>query len=197
MIPVWFKLLYTAFVLLILVLWLRHYGWRNLMWFSDIALIGAVPALWLDSAPIASVLGVAVLIPELMWNVDLLLRLVLRRRVSGLTEYMFEADRLRILRLLSLFHVPLPLLLLWMLREYGYAAEIALPGAMLLAAVILPASRVFGSQEANINWTYGLGRVQQRFSPVAYVTGLYLGFVVLLFLPTDWLLRRLFPLAGA
>jgi len=197
MISVWFKLAYTAFVLWVLVLWLKHYGWRNLLWFSDIALLGAVPALWLDSAPLASVLAVAVLIPELMWNLDLLLRLALRRRVSGLTEYMFESERLRILRLLSLFHVPLPLLLLWMLWEYGYAAEVALPGAMLLAAIALPASRVFGSPEENINWTYGLGWAQQRFSPVAYVTGLYLGFVVLLFVPTDWLLRRLFPLAGA
>lgn len=197
MIPLSFKLAYTAFVLMILVIWLKHYGWRNLLWFSDIALLGAVPALWLESAPLASILTVAVLVPELLWNVDLLLRLVLRRRVIGLTEYMFERERPRMLRLLSLFHVPLPAVLLWMLWDYGYAADVALPGAMLLAAIVLPASRVFGSAEANINWTYGPGVVQQRFGPAAYVAGLYAAFVLLLFLPTDRLLRHFLPLAGA
>ena len=196
MIPVWFKLAYTAFVLVILAIWLKHYGWRNLMWFSDVALLGAVPALWLESASLASVLTVAVFVPELLWNVDLVLRLALRRRIIGLTEYMFERDRPRFLRLLSLFHVPLPAVLLWMVWEYGYAADIALPGATLLAAIVLPASRVFGSPEANINWSYGPGVVQQRLRPAAYVAGLYLGFVLLLFLPTDRLLRHFFPLAG-
>ena len=190
MIPLWFKLAYTAFVAVIVIIWLRHYGWRNLLWFSDIALIGAVPAMWLESAPLASILAVAVLGPELLWNLDFLLRLVLRRRVIGLTEYMFEADRPRILRLLSLFHVLLPLLLAWMLLAYGYAAALALPGAVLLAAAVLPASRVFGSPADNINWTYGPGIVQARLAPVAYLALLFAVFVLLVFTPTDWLLRR-------
>jgi hypothetical protein len=197
MIPVGFKLAYTAFVLGVLAVWLRHYGWRNLLWFSDVALIGAVPALWLDSAALAGILAVAVLGPELLWNLDFALRLLTRRRVIGLTEYMFERDRPRVLRLLSLFHVPLPLLLVWMVAEYGYAAAVALPGACVLAAVVLPASRLFGSAEQNINWAWGPARVQSRLSPVAYVALLFAGFVLLVFVPTDWLLRRLFVAAAA
>ena len=138
MIPLWFKLAYTVFVVVIVAIWLRHYGWRNLLWFSDIALIGAVPAFWLEDARIASVLAVAVLLPEMLWNVDLAGRLLLGRRISGLTDYMFEQDRPLVLRRLSLFHVPLPLVLLWLLAAYGYAERIALPGAILLAAVVLP-----------------------------------------------------------
>ena len=42
------KLAYTVFVVVVVEIWRRHYGWRNLLWFSDIALIGAVPALWLE-----------------------------------------------------------------------------------------------------------------------------------------------------
>ena len=110
----------------------------------------------------------------------------------GLTEYMFEAERPRILRLLSLFHVPLPLLLVWMLAAYGYAPAPALPGAVLLAAVVLPASRFFGSPGENINWTYGPARVQARLAPLAYRALLFAGFVLLVFTPTDWLLRRVF-----
>ena len=55
MIPVWFKIAYTAFVLYVGVIWWKNYGWKNFLWFSDIAFIGAVPALWLESAAIASV----------------------------------------------------------------------------------------------------------------------------------------------
>jgi hypothetical protein len=190
---VW-KLAYTAFVVVVVAIWLRHYGWRNLLWFSDIALIGAVPALWLESAAIASVLTVAVLLPELLWNVDFALRVLLRRRVTGLTDYMFERERPRLLRVVSaLFHVPLPILLLWMLAEYGYDGAVGLPGAVLLAAVVLPWSRAVSSPERNINWTYGLGARRTSLPAQRYVLQLFAGFVLLVFMPTHLLLRALFP----
>lgn len=191
-IPLWFRVLYTAFVLVVGLVWLRHYGWRNFLWLSDVAFIGAVPVMWLESTALASVLAAAALLPELLWNIELLLRLVLRRRITGLTEYMFEVDRPRALRLLSLFHVPLPLVLLWMLASYGYAPGAGLVGAMLLGAVLLPASRLCGSPQANINWSYGLGRVQSALPVAAYLGLLFAGFAVLVLLPTHLILQRLF-----
>ncbi len=190
--PLWFEIAYTLFVAVIVVIWWRNYGPANFLWFSDIALIGAVPAMWLDNAEIASVLAVAVLIPELLWNVDYALRLLLRRRISGLTDYMFERERPLKLRALSLFHVPLPLVLFWLLAEHGYAERIALPGAMLLAAIVLPWSRVAAPADKNINWTHGLGNVRPRGSAAAYLAGLWLGFVVLVFLPTHFVLDHYF-----
>ncbi|HEX5648958.1 MAG TPA: hypothetical protein VFX69_04805 [Steroidobacteraceae bacterium] len=188
------KLAYTVFVVVIVEIWRRHYGWRNLLWFSDIALIGAVPALWLESAAIASVLAVAVLLPEILWNVDFGLRLVLRRRITGLTDYMFERERPRLLRVLSaLFHVPLPVLLLWMLAEYGYDASAGLPGAVVLAAIVLPWSRAVGTPERNINWTYGLGAAQTRLPAQRYLAQLFAGFVLVVFMPTHLALQALFP----
>ena len=193
MIPTWFKLGYTIFVVIVVAIWLRYYGWRNLLWFSDIALIGAVPAFWLEDARIASVLAVGVLLPEMLWNVDLAGRLLLRRRISGLTDYMFEQDRPLILRRLSLFHVPLPLVLLWLLSAYGYAEPVALPGAIVLAAIVLPLSRAVSSPEKNINWSWGLGPVQSPLPAYLYVLLLFLGFVVLVFVPTHAILRNTFP----
>ena len=190
------KLAYTVFVLLVVAIWRRHYGWRNLLWFSDVALIGAVPALWLKSAAITSVLAVTVLLPEILWNVDFVLRLLLRRRITGLTDYMFEPERPRLLRVLSaLFHVPLPVLLVWMLVEYGYDASVGLTGAVLLAAVVLPWSRAVSTPERNINWTYGLGAARTRLSAGVYVALLYAGFVLAVFLPTHYVLRNLLPAA--
>lgn len=187
-----FKIAYTAFVLLVVVIWWRHYGWRNFLWLSDIAFIGAVPALWLESAALASVLAVAVLLPELIWNIDFAARLVTRRRITGLTDYMFEPQRPRLLRGLSLFHVPLPLVLLWMVREYGYDRRVGLAGAILLAAAVLPWSRAVSTPERNINWTHGLGARRSTWSPAAYVTVLFVAFVGLVFVPTHAMLQALF-----
>ena len=188
-IPLWFKLAYTAFVLYVMAVWWKHYGWKNFLWFSDIAFIGAVPAMWLESGALSSVLTVAVLLPELLWNLDYVLRLLLRRRITGLTDYMFEPERPLLLRGLSLFHVPLPLVLLWLVAAYGYDASVGLPGAVVLAAVVLPWSRVLSTPEKNINWTYGLGAKRVTWPGWVFLPVLFLGFVLFVFVPTDWLLR--------
>jgi hypothetical protein len=192
-IPLWFKLAYTVFVLYVMAVWWRNYGWKNFLWFSDIAFIGAVPAMWLEDATLASVLAVAVLLPELLWNVDYALRLLLRRRITGLTDYMFEPERPLLLRGLSLFHVPLPLVLLWMIAAYGYDATAGLPGAVVLAAVVLPWSRLVSAPEKNINWTYGLGAKRVSWPGWLYVFVLFVGFVLLVFVPTDAFLRLAWP----
>lgn len=192
MIPVEFKVVYTAFVAYVVVVWLRHYGWRNLLWFSDIALIGAVPAMWLDNGAIGSVIAVATLLPEVLWNVDFAARLLMRRRVTGLTDYMFEPGRPRLLRGLSLFHVPLPFVMLWLLHAYGYDARVGLPGAIVLALLVLPLSRIVGTPEKNINWTHGLGPRPSPWPAWLYVPALLAGFVAFVFVPTDLALRRWF-----
>ncbi len=187
------KIGYSAFVALVCAIWLRHYGARNFLWFSDIAFIGAVPAMWLESPALASVLAVAVLLPEILWNVDFVGRLLLRRRITGLTDYMFEPERPRLLRGLSLFHVPLPLVLLWMVHAYGYDAEVGLVGAIVLAAIVLPWSRAVSGPQRNINWTYGLGSARTRLAPSVYMALLFAGFVILVFIPTHYLLQAIFP----
>ena len=191
-IPVWFKAAYTVFVLYVMVIWVRNYGWKNFLWFSDIAFIGAVPAMWLQSASLSSVLAVAVLLPEILWNVDLVGRLLLKRRISGLTDYMFEPERPILLRGLSLFHVPLPLVLLWLLAAYGYDSRVALPGAVLLAAIVLPWSRWVSPPDRNINWTHGFGPRSSKLPAPLHVLLLFLCFVVFVFIPTHLLLSRIF-----
>ena len=92
--------------------------------------------------------------------------------------------------------MPLPLVRRWMLLAYGYDASVGLPGAVVLAAIVLPWSRWVSTPEKNINWTWGLGREQARLSPLVYLGLLLAGFVLLVFIPTDWLLRNLGPGLG-
>src|SRR6266508_3361385 len=46
-IPAWLKIAYSAFVAAIVPVYVRQYGWRNFLWFSDVALLATVPALGL------------------------------------------------------------------------------------------------------------------------------------------------------
>jgi hypothetical protein len=187
-IPEWFKIAYTLAVLAFMVVYWQRYGPRNFLWFSDVALIGAVPAMWLESGLISGMLACMVLLPEVLWNVDYGLRLVLRRRITGLTDYMFDTTIPRWLRAVSLFHVPLPLVLIWLVAAYGYP-ESSLAAAAGVGALVLALSYWFSSPEKNINWVYGLGRIQDRLPQPVYLGLLYLGFVLVVFLPTHWLLR--------
>ncbi len=192
MIPEWFKIAYTVAVAAFMVVYWKHYGPRNFLWFSDVAFIGAVPAMWLESPLLSGVLACMVLLPEILWNVDYGLRLVLRRRITGLTDYMFDPKIPLWLRGVSLFHVPLPLVLVWLVAAYGYP-EAALPWSVAVAGVVLVLSWWLSTPERNINWVYGLGRPQQRLHRPLYLGILYLGFIVVVFLPTHWLLLWLFP----
>jgi hypothetical protein len=191
MIPLWLKLAYTAFVILTVIVYARKYPPENFLWFSDIALLLAVPALWLESSLLASMMTLAILLPEIFWNVSFFVRLATGRRLSGLTDYMFDPSKPRYLRALSLFHVFLPVLLLWMVLELGYAPE-ALAAQTLLAWVVLPLTYWLADPALNINWVRGFGNsTRARAHPLGYLVFLMAGFPLVIYLPTHLLLVAL------
>ena len=91
LIPLWAKIVYTIFLCVLVPAYWVHWGPRNFLWFSDIALLTTGAALWLESALLASMMTVAIALPELVWNVDFFGRLVTGRHPFGLSEYMFDA----------------------------------------------------------------------------------------------------------
>lgn len=188
----WIKVAYSALVAVIVPVYWRHYGWRNFLWFSDIALFGTCIALWLESALLVSTMAVAVLLPELVWNASFFARLLFGLRLTDLAGYMFDARKPRYLRALSLFHVALPPLMLWMLARLGYDPR-ALPLQILVAWVVLPLTHaVLRPGDENVNWVRGPGKAQQRMSPRAYLALLMIAFPACVYLPTHWLLRACF-----
>ena len=116
MIPLWIKIAYTLFVAVTVVVYSVKYSLGNFLWFSDIALLTSVPALWLESSLLASMIAVGIVLPEVLWNVSFFGQLLTGRRITGLTDYMFDPRKPLYLRALSLFHVFLPVMLLWMIH---------------------------------------------------------------------------------
>lgn len=191
-IPLWIKITYTLFVCVLVPIYWRQYGAANFLWFSDIALLALVPALWLESPLLISMMALAVVLPELAWNVDYFFRLATGVSLIGLTSYMFDASIPRYIRALSLFHVALPLLLLWMLHRLGYDRRAWL-WQTIVAAVVLPLSYLFSNPRENVNWVYGFGeKPQTLISPPLFVLGLMVMFPVAVYFPTHLLLDWIF-----
>ena len=192
LVPLWTKIVYTLFLgVLVPVYWI-YWGPKNFLWFSDIALLGTAVALWLESSLLASMMALAIALPELAWNVDFFGRLLTRRHVVGLSGYMFDARFSMFLRALSLFHVALPIVLLWMVARLGYDRR-AWVLQTVVALVILPVTYWVTDAEANVNWVRGPGaKPQTRLHPLLYLALVMVFFPVVVYLPTHLALRALF-----
>ena len=191
-IALWLKLTYSIFVAWVIPIYWKQYGPANYLWFSDVALILLVPALWLESKLFFSALAVSVVLLELLWNVDFFVRLLTRSQLVGLSDYMFDSTISRSIRALSLFHVLLPAILIWYVYRLGYDSRAFLVQTFS-AWVVLLLSFFLTKPKDNINWVYGFGKKPQtRLPKVIHLLLLMLGLPVLVYLPSHLVLKRLF-----
>jgi hypothetical protein len=196
-IPLGLKVLYTLFVCALVPIYWRQYGPANFLWFSDIALLALVPALWLENALLVSMMAISVVFFEALWNVDFFFRLATGKSLIGLSAYMFDPKISLFIRGLSCFHVVLPLLLLWMLYRLGYDQR-AFLWQTLVALVVLPLSYLTSNARENVNWVYGFGENPQRILPAPlFVILLMLLFPLAVYLPTHLVFARIFRAAGS
>lgn len=175
----------------------RQYGPANFLWFSDIALLVLVPALWLENALLFSMMAVSVVFFEALWNIYFFFRLVTGKSFIGLSAYMFDDKISLFIRALSGFHIVLPLLLLWMLHRLGYDPR-AFLWQTIVALAVPPFSYLVNNARENVNWVYGFGQNPQRVLPAPlFVILLMLLFPLAVYLPSHILFARIFQAAGS
>ena len=196
MIPVGLKIIYTLFVCALVPIYWRQYGPVNFLWFSDIALLLLVPALWLENALLVSMLAISVVFFEALWNIDFFFRFATGRSLIGLSAYMFDPKIPLFIRGLSAFHIVLPVLLLWAVHRLGYDRR-AFFWQTIVALVVLPLSYLLSNPHENVNWVYGFGQNPQKIMPAPlFVILLMLLFALVIYLPTHVLFARIFRTAG-
>lgn len=192
LIPLWLKVGYTAFALFIIPIYWKNWGPGNFLWFSDIALFTTAIAMWLESSLLASMMAVGMLLPEIGWNIDFFGRLIRGKKLFGLSEYMFQNEKSRFLRGLSLFHVILPPLIILMLVNYGFQ-EKAIYYQTVLAWIIFLLSYFLTKPEKNVNWVFGLGdKPQKKIQPWLYLLIVMIFFPLFIHLPSHFLLKWIF-----
>lgn len=187
MIPFGFKLGYLVFVAVLVPVYAVEHGWMNFLWLSNVALLGGLLAAWLESRRLAGMMAVAVVLLETGWIVDFLASLVLAEPAPlGAVSYMFDPEIPLFVRLLSLYHLPLPLALVWMVWRLGYDPQ-AWKWWVVTGWGILLLSFLLARPGASVNWVLGPGaEVQDWMHP-----WLWLGLVTLLCTLAWWLTHRL------
>jgi len=190
-IPLGLKIAYTLFVCALVPIYWRHYGPANFLWFSDIALLVLVPALWFENALLFSMMAASVVFFEAVWNVDFFFRFATGKSLIGLSAYMFASKIPLFIRGLSCFHIILPLLLVWALHRLGYDRR-AFMWQTVVALAVLPLSYLVSTSQENVNWVYGMGEKPQRILPgPLFVVVLMALFPLFVYLPTHLLFSRI------
>jgi len=198
-IPLWLKLTYTAFMAVLVPVYLYYYGPTNFLYFCDLALILTLVGIWSGSALLISMCAVGILALQFLWAADFLINLA-GISLTGVTDYMFEAHRSPFLRGLSLFHAWLPFLVAYLTWTLGYDrrgfwAWTALSCVVLpICYFLLPPSQPDpGLMPVNINYVFGPSDyvAQSWVPPHVWFAGLMIGLPLLVYLPTHLLLLRL------
>ncbi|HEY2922654.1 MAG TPA: hypothetical protein VGK77_27050 [Candidatus Binatia bacterium] len=202
-IPTWVKVAYTAFVAIVVPsYWVTYSPW-NFLYFCDIALLVTAVAIWIESPLLVSMQAVAITMPQLLWVVDFLCRLIAGVDITGVTSYMLDSSIPLFLRALSLFHGWLPFFLLWLLARLGYDRR-ALGLQSVVAIMVFLISYLFApapppsashpNWAVNLNYVYGLDdkHPQTLMAPWLWLLLIMAVTVIVLYLPTHFVLRRFF-----
>jgi hypothetical protein len=200
-IPLWLKLAYTAFMAVLIPVYLTNYGPINFLYFCDIALLLTLAGIWTENRLLVSLPAVGILIPQALWVVDFMVQLS-GHRLTGMTGYMFDQNRSLFLRGLSLFHGWLPFLLVYLVAKLGYDRR-ALPLWTMIAWSVCvicfyflpPAGAHLASAKlpTNINYVFGFddAHPQTWMVSAAYLAFWMMVLLVCAFVPAHLALRRL------
>jgi hypothetical protein len=202
-IPTWTKVAYSVFVaVLVPSYWVTYSPW-NFLYFCDVALLVTAVAIWIESPLLISMQAVAIMVPQMLWVVDFLCRLVTGVHITGVTKYMLDPNIPLFFRGLSLFHGWLPFALLWLLSRLSYDGR-ALGIQSVVGIVVILVSYIFApapppsatnpTWAVNINYVYGLddNQAQTLMAPWLWLLGVMAVNLVGFYLPTHFALRRFY-----
>ncbi len=163
-----------------LAIWIPAYawtwGWPNFLHLCDVAVVLTCVGLWRGSALLLSSQAVSSIVVDAFWALDAGWRLFSGKHLVGGTEYMWDAHYPLFVRLLSLFHIFSPALLIWSLRRVGYNRR-GFPLQVAIALCLLVASRFLG-QASNINFAFRDPLLHRSWGPAPVHLSLILSFLV-------------------
>jgi hypothetical protein len=189
-IPLWLKLLWTALVLAWAPVYWREYGLQNFLFFCDLGNLLIAAGLWLESPLIFSWQATGLLFFQTLYTIDLAGALVSGRHWIGGTEFMFDPHVPLWIRLLSLFHVVAPPLLLWAIWRLGYDRR-GWKWQTLTAWIVVPIN-YFWRPQYDVNWARGpFFREQHAVPGLLYLLAYLIVVPAVVFFPTHLFLVRL------
>ncbi|WP_406672831.1 hypothetical protein [Natronospira sp.] len=195
-IPLTVRLASTAWIILWVTVVLNNQGPQNFFWLCNMAKFIVLFAIWRgDRLLISSQAGVMTLV-GIGWTLDLFLGLLLGGSPTGFTDYMFGDELAPVARAVSLYHVALPPLMMWLVWRLGYDRR----GPWLqclIGALGVVGAWLFTEPYRNVNWVWSPFGVEQTWMPdPLWVLVLIVAYPLVLYFPGHWLLlgiKRLLP----
>jgi len=181
-IQLWLKLAWTAWILVWAPLYWKHYGAQNFLYFCDLGNLLITAGLWLESRLILSWQAVSLLVFQTLYTVDLIAAFAFGIHPIGGTEYMFDPATPLAVRLIGLYHLAVPVLLLWAVKRLGYDQN-ALKYQIVTTCVVVPIN-YFWRSEYNVNFARGIGHEQHLMPGWAYLLGYLVVAPLLVYWPT-------------
>ncbi len=220
LIPLWAKLPYTAFMAVLIPIYLKNYGPTNFLYFCDVVAIMTVVAIWLESPLLLSAALIGAFLPQMLWVVDFCFE-ACGGHLTGMTSYMFDRQKPFLLRFLSFFHFWLPFYLVYAVWCVGYDRRAAVLWSVIMWVLLTvcyvwmpPASPSVDpvtraqlrdpNMPVNINYVFNPGsdeKPQEWMDPNVYFA-VYMGILMIgVYLPTHlvclkWMPKARLPLAA-
>jgi hypothetical protein len=201
-IPLWLKLAFSAFMAVLVPVYWSNYGPTNFLYFCDASLLITTVGIWTERPLLVSIPAVGIIGSQALWVLDFVCGMA-GWHLTGMTDYMFDAQRSLFLRGLSLFHGWLPFLLVYLVARLGYDRR-ALPLWTTLAWALIafcyrftpPPSPQHGIAPVNIDFAWGLSdSAPQHWMPAnTWVLFEAVALLVVLYLPAHLLLGRRYGL---
>jgi hypothetical protein len=165
----------------------RVWGATNFLHVCDIAVILTCIGLFFGNSLLLSSQAVSSILTDLLWDVDAGWRLFTGHALTGGTDYMWDAHYPLWVRLLSLFHIVWPIILICALMRVGYDRR-GLRLQSAIAALALIAAR-FANPAMNINYAFRNPLTDRAWGPAPiHLALIWIGFVLLIYLPTHLIL---------
>ncbi len=164
-------------------------GAQNFFWLCNLAHFLILAGLWLENRLLLSMQWLAIALVGAVWGLDVIGAALTGIHPIGGTEYMFNPDYPLAAKLLSFYHLGLPLVAGFAVRRLGYQPR-ALLWQSALTWAVLPATWALTDTWRNINWVHGpFGSEQDLLAPGIYLLVLALAWPVAVYLPVHFATR--------
>jgi hypothetical protein len=170
----------------------RAWGWKNFFHLCDIAVILSCVGIIIGSRLLISSQALATIVTGFLWGLDAGWRIFFAHNLIGGTEYLWDATVSLWVRLLSLFHIGLPILLVVVCARIGYDRR-ALAFQSAITFCVMVVSRWMGAA-GNLNYAFLDPIFHHTLGPwpVHFVI-ILAGTVLLFYLPAHLILLRKYP----
>lgn len=178
-----------------LAVWVPAYwhawGPVNFLHLCDLAVLLTCIGLWTSNSLLLASQAVSSIVVDLIWTADAASAVFSKHQLIGGTEYLLDAHIALWIRLLSLFHIVLPVVLLWALTRVGYHRRAwALQTAIVIGTFV--ASR-FTNPAANVNYAFRDPFWHKQLGPApVHILLCILAMAIVVYLPTHLILLRVY-----